>query len=57
MRLLVIEDDPKIASFVAKGLKQSGFAVDHAKDGEEGLQLAETTPLRRRRRERHAPQA
>jgi len=43
MRLLVIEDDPKIASFVTKGLKQSGFAVDHAADGDEGLQLAETT--------------
>ncbi|HRI16560.1 MAG TPA: response regulator transcription factor [Verrucomicrobiota bacterium] len=43
MRVLVIEDDPKIASFVTKGLKQSGFAVDHAADGDEGLQLAETT--------------
>ena len=29
MRILVIEDDPKIASFVVNGLKQSGFAVDH----------------------------
>ena len=43
MRVLVIEDDPKIASFVVKGLKQSGFAVDHAADGEAGLSLAETT--------------
>ena len=40
MRLLVIEDDRKIASFIVKGLKQSGFAVDHAGDGEEGLHLA-----------------
>jgi two-component system, OmpR family, response regulator len=40
MRLLVIEDDKKIASFIVKGLKQSGFAVDHAEDGEEGLHLA-----------------
>ena len=28
MRILVVEDDKKIASFVVKGLKQSGFAVD-----------------------------
>jgi two-component system, OmpR family, response regulator len=40
MRILIVEDDEKIASFVAKGLKQNGFAVDHAKDGEEGLDLA-----------------
>lgn len=43
MRVLVVEDDPKIASFVVKGLKQSGYAVDHAADGEAGLNLAETT--------------
>ena len=30
MRILVVEDDPKIASFIVKGLKQNGFAVDHA---------------------------
>lgn len=45
MRILVVEDDKKIASFVVKGLKQSGFAVDHADDGETGLVLAETTPF------------
>ena len=44
MRILVVEDDKKIASFVTKGLKQNGFAVDHAADGEEGLNLALTTP-------------
>src|SRR5438093_1270985 len=44
MRLLVVEDDRKIASFVVNGLKQSGFAVDHCGDGEEGLILAKTTP-------------
>ena len=43
MRILVVEDDNKIASFVVKGLKQAGFAVDSAADGEEGLILAETT--------------
>lgn len=42
MRVLVIEDDSKIASFVINGLKQHGFAVDHASDGERGLALAGT---------------
>ncbi len=40
MRVLVVEDDKKIATFVVKGLKQSGFAADHAADGEEGLFMA-----------------
>jgi two-component system OmpR family response regulator len=40
MRLLLVEDDLKIASFISKGLRQAGFAVDHARDGEEGLRLA-----------------
>jgi two-component system OmpR family response regulator len=44
MRVLVVEDDPKIASFVTKGLKQSGFAVDQAGDGEDALALASATP-------------
>lgn len=43
MRVLVVEDDKKIASFVANGLKQSGFAVDHCPDGEEGLFMARNT--------------
>jgi len=42
MRLLLVEDDLKIASFITKGLKQAGFAVDHATDGNEGLHLALT---------------
>jgi len=42
MRILVVEDDKKIASFVVNGLKQSGFAVDHASDGEDGLFRAQT---------------
>jgi two-component system OmpR family response regulator len=42
MRILVVEDDKKIASFVVNGLKQSGFAVDHATDGEEGVLRAQT---------------
>ncbi len=44
MRVLIVEDDEKIASFVAKGLRQSGFAVDVAPDGEEGLRLALSEP-------------
>jgi len=44
MRLLLIEDDLKIASFVSKGLKEVGFAVDHAVDGVDGLHLAVSEP-------------
>ncbi|OIR09317.1 transcriptional regulatory protein CusR [mine drainage metagenome] len=43
MRILVVEDDAKIASFIVRGLKEAGFAVDHAPDGEAGLLLAGTT--------------
>src|SRR5437773_5426582 len=41
MRILVVEDDTKIASFVVNGLKQSGYAVDHSADGEEALRRAQ----------------
>jgi two-component system, OmpR family, response regulator len=41
MRVLVVEDDSKIASFVVNGLKQNGFTADHAADGENGLALAQ----------------
>ncbi len=44
MRILVVEDDKKIASFIVKGLTQAGFAVDLAADGEEGANLALTAP-------------
>lgn len=44
MRLLLIEDDLKIASFISKGLKEAGFAVDHAADGVDGLHLAVSEP-------------
>jgi two-component system OmpR family response regulator len=40
MRVLVVEDDPTIASFVAKGLQEAGYAVDLAADGDRGLHLA-----------------
>lgn len=39
MRILVVEDDLKISSFIINGLKQAGFAVDHAANGEDGLDL------------------
>src|SRR5512142_3303132 len=44
MRLLVVEDDRTIASFLVKGLQEAGFAVDHADEGRRGLALAVTTP-------------
>jgi two-component system, OmpR family, response regulator len=44
MRILIVEDDRKIASFILSGLKQAGFAVDHAANGDEGLHLALTAP-------------
>jgi two-component system, OmpR family, response regulator len=39
MRIVVIEDDAKIASFLEKGLKEAGFIVDSRGDGEAGLEL------------------
>lgn len=42
MRLLLVEDDIKIAQFVMSGLREAGFAVDHAADGEDGLHLVLT---------------
>ena len=44
MRVLVVEDDAKIASFVSKGLKQAGFTVDTTSDGQNGLDLSLTEP-------------
>jgi len=41
MRILLIEDDLKIADFIIRGLKEEFFSVDYAKDGKEGLYLAE----------------
>ena len=40
MRALLVEDDPTLAGFVAKGLKEAGFVVDHAADGAVGLEIA-----------------
>ncbi len=40
MRLLLVEDDAKITTFIAKGLRQAGFAVDSVVDGEAGRHMA-----------------
>jgi DNA-binding response OmpR family regulator len=37
MKLVIIEDDRKIARFVQTGLREAGFIVDHAVNGEDGL--------------------
>jgi len=44
MRILIVEDDEKIASFVVRGLKEAGFAVDSVTNAEEGLALSSTVP-------------
>ncbi|NOY44412.1 heavy metal response regulator transcription factor [Deferrisoma camini] len=44
MRILVVEDEEKVASFIRKGLEEERYAVDVALDGEEGLELAELNP-------------
>ncbi len=42
MRVLLIEDEQKAAAFLAKGLQEAGYAVEIARDGEAGSQLATT---------------
>lgn len=42
MRVLLVEDDRKIAAFIEKGLRESGFVVETRYDGNEGLDLALT---------------
>ena len=40
MRILVVEDEKKVASFIKKGLQQEGYAVDAVHDGQEAIQSA-----------------
>jgi two-component system, OmpR family, response regulator len=40
MRILVVEDDRNVAAYLVKGLRESGYTVDHAADGKQGLFLA-----------------
>ena len=44
MRLLVVEDDPKLADQLATALRDAGYVVDVARDGEEGHFLGDTEP-------------
>lgn len=45
MRALVVDDDVKISSFVAKGLREAGFAVDVVANGDDALAIARTAPF------------
>lgn len=40
MKLLIIEDDQIIADFVTRGMKEAGFSIEHASDGETGFEMA-----------------
>ncbi len=42
MRILLVEDDETVADFVRKGLKEEGYVVAHAADGDSGLHMALT---------------
>jgi two-component system, OmpR family, copper resistance phosphate regulon response regulator CusR len=44
MRILVIEDERKVASFLARALRENSYAVDVAETGERGLELADENP-------------
>ncbi len=44
MRILLIEDEKKIASFITRGLKEQRYVVDNADTGQRGLELAEINP-------------
>ena len=44
MKVLVVEDNQRVAQFVCKGLRESGHAVDHADNGRDGLFLASSEP-------------
>ncbi len=44
MRILLVEDERKVASFVARALRENAYAVDSAGTGEEGLRLALENP-------------
>lgn len=43
MRILVVEDEKKVANFIKKGLEEEGFSTDVAYDGEEGVNMAESS--------------
>ena len=43
MRILIVEDEPKAAAYLQKGFSEHGFVADIAKDGDDGLYLAQTS--------------
>ena len=45
MRVLVVDDDVKISAYVAKGLREAGFAVDMVANGTDALAVVRTTPF------------
>ena len=45
MRILVVEDEQKTADYLQQGLTESGYAVDCAASGIDGLHLAGKTPM------------
>ncbi len=44
MRILIVEDEPRLSQVLAQALREHGYAIDLAHDGEEGLGLAELEP-------------
>ncbi len=44
MKILVVEDDKRLAALIKRGLEENAFVVDLCHDGEEGLYLTETSP-------------
>jgi len=44
MRILLVEDDSRVASFIKRGLREENYAVDVAKDGEEAIYMAQAGP-------------
>ena len=40
MKILLVEDEPRVARFLAKGLRENAYAVDVARDGEEAMYYA-----------------
>jgi two-component system copper resistance phosphate regulon response regulator CusR len=41
VRILLVEDEPRVAAFIAKGLREQAYAIDIARDGEQALYFAE----------------
>ena len=54
MRVLIVEDEERLAELIQHALSEEGLAADIAFNGEEALAWVETAPLRRDRARRHA---